>query len=139
MKETPSTESSVVLKTVLTAQQQWDILQTLVMCFYMWISPYLSPSGFAGMVETKTKFICKGSSEVKALRARGVQTAGAGQEKDGLVHLDIPVGIYVGPEAATQTLQPPHHSTARGTQLVCGGQRVAEEGNKMKSCAGLGS
>lgn len=61
------------------------------------------------MVEAKTKFICNGSSEVKALRARGVQTAGAGQEKDGLFCLDILVGLCVGPEAATHPLQLPRH------------------------------
>lgn len=61
------------------------------------------------MVKAKTKFICNASSEVEALGARRVQTAGAGQEKDGLFCLDVLVGLCVGSEAATHPLQPPHH------------------------------
>lgn len=53
------------------------------------------------MVEARTKFIYDGSSEVKALEAQGVQTAGAGQEKDGLFCPDIAVGLCVRPDTDT--------------------------------------
>lgn len=60
----------------------------------MWISLYLIPSGFAGVVEAKLMLICSGSSEINDLRGGGVKTAVADQEDE--VCLDLAVGVQVG-------------------------------------------
>lgn len=69
---------------------------------------------------------------MEALGARGVETVGGGQEKDGLFCLNITVGLCVRPEAATCPLQPPRHP------IILQRPKVAEEGDKMKGYARWG-